>query len=183
MPTTAEGWDVTSANDIYKFAGILRTTQLVERTYVKIVDGHPVQFSVYVAHWSPGQAPVSLVASHTPDACWPGAGWFPQPNVAPEPTLALAGQVLPRAEHRIFQSEGYAPQQVWFWHVYDGRVISYRDPYSVPALLELALRYGFRREGEQYFIRITSNQPWNRLAQEPLLQEIITHLTGVGLSP
>jgi len=183
LPTTAGGWDVTSANDIYKFAGILRTTQLVERTYSKIVDGRPVQFSVYVAHWAPGQAPVSLVASHTPDACWPGAGWLPQPNAAPQPVLALAGQPLPRAEHRIFQSDGSQPLQVWFWHVYDGRVISYRDPYSVPALLELALRYGFRRQGSQYFIRITSNQAWEQLAREPLLQEIITHLTGVGLTP
>ena len=75
------------------------------------------------------------------------------------------------------------PREVWFWHVYDGRVISYRDPYSVPALLELALRYGFRRQGSQYFIRITSNQAWEQLAREPLLQEIITHLTGVGLTP
>ena len=183
LPASAEGWQVTTANDIEKFSGILRTTQLVERTYAKTSAGQPTLFSVYIAHWAPGQAPVSLVASHTPDACWPGAGWLPQPNPTPQATLTLAGRSLPRAEYRIFQSTHSPPLQVWFWHVYDGRVINYRDPYSVPALLELALRYGFRREGEQYFIRITSNQPWEQLAQEPLVAEIIANLTPVGLTP
>jgi len=183
LPASAEGWEVSTASDLREFSGILRTEQLVERTYAKIVAGQPVRFSVYIAHWSPGQAPVSLVASHTPDACWPGAGWLPQPNPAPRPSLTLTGRTLPPAEHRIFQSGSYTPQQVWFWHVYDGRVISYRDPYSVPALLELALRYGFRREGEQYFIRISSNRPWEQLAQEPVLAEIVANLTRVGLTP
>lgn len=183
LPATADGWQVTTASDIEKFSGILRTTQLVERTYAKNIAGQPVFLSVYIAHWAAGQAPVSLVASHTPDACWPGAGWYPQPNPAPQTALTLAGRSLPQAEHRVFQSASSPAHQVWFWHVYDGRVINYRDPYSVPVLLELALRYGFRREGEQYFIRISSNQPWENLMQEPLLAEIVTHLTTVGLNP
>ena len=183
LPAAAQGWQVTTANDLDKFSGILRTTQLVERTYAKNIAGQPTLFSVYIARWAPGQAPVSLVASHTPDACWPGAGWHPQPNPTPQTTLTLAGRSLPRAEYRIFQSANSPPLQVWFWHVYDGRVINYRDPYSVPALLELALRYGFRREGEQYFIRITSNQPWDQLAQEPVIAEIVAHLATVGLTP
>ena len=182
VPATAEGWTVTTANDLYQFAGTLRTTQLVERTYTKIIAGQPSLLSVYVARWSPGQAPVSLVASHTPDACWPGSGWLPQPDTPPQAALTLAGRTLPRAESRIFQSARSAPQRVWFWHVYDGRVINYRDPYSVPALLELALRYGFRREGEQYFIRITSNLPWEQLSQESLVAEIVAHLNRVGLT-
>lgn len=183
LPAVAEGWQVTTAKDIGKFSGVLRTTQLVERTYAKTIAGQPRLFSVYVAHWAPGQAPVSLVASHTPDACWPGAGWQPQPNPSPQATLAVSGRTLPQAEHRVFQSAQSLPLQVWFWHVYDGRVINYRDPYSVPALVELALRYGFRREGEQYFVRITSNLPWEQLAQEPLVAEIISHLTPIGLTP
>ena len=183
LPTAVEGWDVRTAGEISKFAGILRTTQLVERTYTKVVADQPTQFSVYIAHWLPGQAPVSLVASHTPDACWPGAGWFPQPNPAPQPMLILAGRPLPRAEHRIFQSSGSIPSQVWFWHVYNGHVINYRDPYSVPALLKLALSYGFRRGGEQYFIRITSNLPWDQLAREPLVADIVARLAPAGLVP
>ncbi len=183
LPVAADGWQVATTSGMNKFSGILRTTQLVERTYAKTIAGQPMLLSVYIAHWAPGEAPVSLVASHTPDACWPGAGWLPRPNSTPQTAPLLAGRRLPQAEHRIFQSPHSPPLQVWFWHVYDGRVINYRDPYSVPALLELALRYGFRREGEQYFIRITSNQPWEQIAREPLLAEIIAHLTPIGLTP
>ncbi|WP_415907223.1 hypothetical protein [Oleiharenicola sp. Vm1] len=79
--------------------------------------------------------------------------------------------------------QGQLPQHVWFWHVYNDRVINYRDPYSVSALFEIAWRYGFRRDGNQYFVRFSSNQPWEKIAQEPLVQEIFTRLATIGLSP
>ena len=53
------------------------------------------------------------------------------------------------------------------------------DP--LPALLEIALKYGFRRQGSQYFIRVSSNQPWTELAQDPLVREIMTNLKTTGL--
>jgi hypothetical protein len=62
-------------------------------------------------------------------------------------------------------------------------VINYRDPYSVPALVELALQYGFKREGEQYFVRLSSNRPWEQLANEPLLGQIFGNLSRIGLTP
>jgi exosortase len=179
----AAGWQVFTARDLYQFASILQTTQLAEKTYVRQSGDGRVQVNVYVAHWEAGQAPVSLVASHTPDACWPGAGWRSQPNPAPQAVLTLAGQSLPAAEHRIFLNPANQVQHVWFWHVYNGRVINYRDPYSVPALVELALRYGFRREGDQYFIRVSSNEPWESLAGEPLLQHLVANLRPVGFRP
>jgi len=184
LPVDAAGWSVETTGGLRQFSGVLRTTQLVERTYRKNgAEGQPIELIVYVAHWEPGQAPVSLVASHTPDACWPGAGWVVQPVADPQVVLRLADRELPRAEHRIFQNPPAPPQQVWFWHVYDGHVISYRDPYSVSALLELAWRYGFRREGGQYFVRLSSNRPWDQLANEPLLRQISANLSRIGLIP
>ena len=172
-----------TTENLYQFADILRTTQLAERTYRRTIAGQPVLVTVYVAHWSPGQAPVSLVASHTPDACWPGSGWEALPNAEPHAALPLDQRILPVAEHRLFQNNGQPPLHVWFWHVYDGRVINYRDPYSVPALLELALRYGFRREGGQYFVRLSSNAPWETLAADPLIRRLFANLAPTGLAP
>lgn len=183
LPREAEGWRVESAKDLYRFASVLQTTQLTERYYLKNIHGQPVLLDVYIAHWPAGQAPVSAVAQHTPDACWPGAGWQPEANPQPQISLSLAGAKLPTAEQRLFRSASAPPQYVWFWHIYDGRTINYRDPYSVPALLELAVRYGFRREGEQYFIRVSSNAPWPLLATEPLVQEIFANLARTGLHP
>jgi hypothetical protein len=81
----------------------------------------------------------------------------------------------------LFQSDAGFPQNVWFWHLYDGHSINYQDPYSVPALLKLALQYGFRRQGDQFFIRVSSNQPWSELVKEPLVHEIFANLAGTGL--
>ncbi|MBA3848987.1 MAG: hypothetical protein C0502_03200 [Opitutus sp.] len=182
LPAEAAGWQVASAPNLYRFSGILQTEHLVERTYFRIADTRPVRINIYVAHWSAGAASVSLVASHTPDACWPGAGWQQEPAPDRQVRLDLAGAALPVAEHRIFR-QTTSPQHVWFWHLYNGAVINYRDPYSIPALVELALRYGFRREGPQYFIRLSSNLPWEQLRDEPLVREIFANLGQVGLRP
>lgn len=182
LPEKAEGWQVRTTDDLYRFSGVLQTEHLVERSYLRTSDGQPIFLNVYVAHWEPGAASVSLVASHTPDACWPGAGWQVQEVPERRVALAVGDQTLVPAEHRMFRF-GEAPQHVWFWHVYDGRVIGYRDPYSIPALVKIALNYGFSRDGPQYFIRISSNAPWEKLRHEPLIQEIIANLSRVGLRP
>jgi len=33
------------------------------------------RISVYIAYWTPGKMSQRLVAAHTPDVCWVGAGW------------------------------------------------------------------------------------------------------------
>lgn len=183
VPAQADGWQVNTVNDLSKFSGILQTTDLLERTYVR-PDGRGgyLMLNVYVAYWPSGRTSVSRVASHTPDACWPGSGWFAQMDRTKHAeSPAIDGAPVAPAEYRFFQSNAGHAQHVWFWHVFDGRVITYRDPYSLPALLKIALEYGFRRQGSQYFIRISSNRAWNELSAEPLLKEIVHNLGSVGL--
>ncbi|MDI1320881.1 MAG: exosortase-associated EpsI family protein, partial [bacterium] len=182
LPAQADGWAVRTPNDLYQFADILQTSHLLERTYLRTTgDGQLTQLTVYIAYWAAGQASVSRVASHTPDACWPGAGWIAKPVLDEQEVPQLPGITIFPAEHRLFKNpEGY-PQHVWFWHVYDRRVINYQDPYSVPALFKLALQYGFRRQGDQFFVRVSSNKPWHDLAAEPLVQEIFANLARIGL--
>lgn len=182
LPVPVEGWEVRTPDDLYKFADILQTSNLLERTYLRSTGpGQFTQLTVYVAHWAPGQTSVSRVASHTPDACWPGSGWFAQPVTDNRDVPAVPGLIISPGENRVFRNKAGFPQNVWFWHIYDGRVISYRDPYSIPALFQIALQYGFRRPGDQFFIRISSNKPWAELKDEPLVREIITNLTRIGL--
>ena len=118
------------------------------RTYVRREPGRPpVDLTVYIAYWLPGQASVSEVATHTPDACWPGGGWLPVPVAQTRVLIAAANQELSAAEYRQFKSQVYL-QNVWYWHLYDRQPIPYLDPLSPRNLLEIALRYGFRRAGE-----------------------------------
>ncbi|MEO6992849.1 MAG: exosortase/archaeosortase family protein [Lacunisphaera sp.] len=181
LPVAADGWEVTTAKDLYQFSSILQTTHLIERTYLKReADGQLAQFTIYLAYWPAGQTTVSRVASHTPDACWPGSGWVAKPVTDSREAVSITGVQLYPAEYRFFQN-GSVSQNVWYWHLYDGRPINYRDPYSVPALLELSWKYGFRRQGEQCFIRISSNQPWSGIANEPLFKSIVSTLAKLGL--
>lgn len=64
-----------------------------------------------------------------------------------------------------------------------GRVINYQDPHSIPALVSSALRHGFRREGAQYFVRLSSNRPWAEIRDEPLVRELAGNLSRIGLQP
>lgn len=183
FPAAPAGWRVNDRDDLYRFSGVLRTERLAERTYVRVAAGQPpLQINAYLAYWSPGEASVSMVASHTPDACWPGAGWEPLPTETPRVALAVAGGTLPPAEHRVFRLGG-SPQHVWFWHLYDGRPTDYLNPRSIPALVRLSLNYGFRREGSQYFVRFSSNRPWEEISGEPVVQELFANLARIGLRP
>ncbi len=182
LPVRAAGWEVITPKDLYQFSDILQTEHLMERTYVRSTGNNQfTELTVYVAYWAPGQASVSRVASHTPDACWPGSGWAVEPLTEAREIPGMPGLSISPAEHRLFRNSAGYRQNVWFWHIYDGRVINYRDPYSVPALFSIALQYGFRQQGEQFFVRISSNQPWAGLADEPLVREIVTNLTRLGL--
>lgn len=181
LPAEPAGWSTATSTGLYRFADILETDHLGQRTYVKKrPDGEIVQVTFYVAYWKPGQAGVSVVASHTPDACWPGAGWSPLRTAATEVELALTDRTLNRAEYRMFTNNRTA-QHVWFWHSYDRRIIPEFDPRAPLELLKSVFRYGVRSDGEQLFVRLSSNQPWDMLADEPLIAEVFDRLRPYGL--
>jgi exosortase len=180
LPAAADGWRVLTSGDLYRFADTLQTSDLVQRSYFKGTPENFTQITVYLAYWPAGQTTVSNVAVHTPDACWPGVGWQLVPSAAGKFDLRIGGRQLPAAEYRLFTSNEY-PQHVWFWHLYDGAPIIQRDPRSPRELLALAWRYGFRKDADQLFVRVSSNRPWNAIADEPLLAGIFAHLHAFGL--
>jgi hypothetical protein len=164
---------------LFQFQSTLRTEFLAQRTYPREGPHGLDQATLYLACWRPGQAPVNLVASHTPDACWPGSGWtmLESPPLTNAPVIT--GRELPRPEQRLFRA--MFPQYVWFWHLYDGRPITYRDPYSAIELLRIAWRFGFRKGGDQVFVRDSSNRPLDTLSREPLFADFFTRAAKLGL--
>ncbi|PTY04715.1 hypothetical protein DB347_18590 [Opitutaceae bacterium EW11] len=180
LPRQAAGWETRTSATLYRFSSQLQTTHLVQQTYTRSDSAGPFQITVYVAFWPAGQVPVSLVASHTPDACWPGAGWREDPSAHGRVRLPFDSGTLPPAEYRRFELEGY-PQHVWFWHFYDGRLVQHEGVGSPAKLLSLAWHYGFRNDGPQVFIRVSSNRPWDQLSPQPLIADIVRQLQPLGL--
>ena len=180
LPAAPSGWNVATATDLHRFAGTLQTDDLIERTYYQGTADRFTQITVYIAYWPPGRASVSAVALHTPDACWPGVGWIPVASAASRVAPIVSGRVLPPAESRLFKSKNLL-QHVWYWHLYDGAPITQRDPRSPRELLAVAWRYGFRNNGTQMFVEVSSNHPWSDIADEPLLAGIFGRLRELGL--
>lgn len=182
LPTAPASWEVVRTDDLYQFAPILATDHLLQRTYVRRrADGSPLEITVYLAYWAPGQTTVSAVAMHTPEACWPGGGWTMQPVASAEqPFTARDLEALATPEYRSFTQNGDL-RHVWYWHLYDGRSITQTDPLSPAALLHYAWRYGFSTAGEQLFVRISSNRPWSEIRNESLIADILRPLQKHGL--
>jgi hypothetical protein len=180
LPQKAPGWAVETNTDVSRYAAVLRTDFLAQRTYLRATPKGGEQITLYLAFWPQGNASVGFVGSHTPDACWPGAGWVAAAVDDPSAALEAGGSPLPTAQHRLFFNNGY-PQNVWYWQIDDGRVIEIGNTHSVRALLRIALRYGFRKGGAQLFIRISSNRSWAEISGEPLIADFLNRARALGL--
>lgn len=179
LPDRVNGWEVTTREDLYRFSSQLQTDALAERSYLRVDERGPLQITIYLAYWPAGQASVSSVAAHTPDACWPGSGWVEDRSQHRSIALNVGDLRLPEAQFRSFNLDTF-PQQVWYWHLFEGKPIDGAVG-SPRQLLSLAWNYGFRNEGEQVFARISSNRRWEEISHEPLLNDVITRLHPLGL--
>ncbi|MEI6860760.1 MAG: exosortase/archaeosortase family protein [Verrucomicrobiota bacterium] len=181
LPTLPAGW-ATRQTDLHRFSATLETDHLIQRDYVREAPDGLVQITLYVAWWPAGAVPVSLVESHTPEACWPGSGWVQQPSASRTAALMVAGRVLPAPTYLLFKDRDNFPQHTWFWHLNAGRPIQQINPLSPRDLLRLSWRHGFHTSGEQLFVRVSSNRPWEQIAAEPLLAEFFARLQPLGLT-
>ena len=180
LPLPPEGWRAITSEGLQKYQNILLTDHLVHRVYLRGNNYSGTEISLYLAYWAPGQAPISAVSSHTPDACWPGSGWVGQPASPANTRISINGRPLPWVEARYFTQAG-RHQYVWFWHLHNRKPIPFQDPYSIPELLKIAWRYGFERDGDQLFVRVTSNKPWSAIEKEVILNEFFARLERYGL--
>jgi exosortase len=179
LPEAPPGWSAEQPSmDVY--SDVLQTHTLLERVYTRGEGAAAEHVTLYLAYWRPGQAAVSLVDAHTPDACWPGTGWEAESVPSDRLQLDVSGRTLPTAECRRF-ARGNFKTYVWFWHLHGGHPIRYVDPYSALRLLGLAWHYGFTPPKDQLFVRVSSNRPWREVASEPTLTRFFSNLEPLGL--
>lgn len=136
--------------------------------------------SVYIAYWGPGKMPTQLVASHTPDRCWSSAGWNCEELKHHVPLVGLRA-----GEWRIFRAPNGELAYVQYWHMIGDEVYDYGERFNrVPSVWRWwrdAAMEALRPPAEQYFVRVSADQPFERFADDPGWQELIGALARLGL--
>lgn len=160
---------------------ILQYDEYVYRSYKK--DGR--EFSLYVCYWKPGKMPSREIAFHIPDKCWPTAGWE-RTSVTHDFKFSHPPVPLGPGQLRAFTQKGHT-QHVLYWHIFSGRILVYnRDgsPGDLTIFTDL-LKLGLKLRGEQYFIRISSPEPLETLAEDDGFQQILELVAplGPGIDP
>lgn len=164
-----------------------------QAAYAQYING-PVEVSLYAAYWSPGKMSHRLIAVHTPDVCWLGAGWermegyqtrldllvgqWRNTRAAQRPELKMTEpldlQPVDRFlwEYRKFRL-AERTEYVVFLHLVGGRALGYGVEGVPPwhSVIGDLLERGLRQREEQFFVRISGNRPLPELlATEPVLQ-------------
>lgn len=142
---------------------------------------------VYVAHWAPGRMPTHKVASHTPDRCWTENGWKCDEMKFGVPVDFAATTKLKPAEWRRFSPPGghTGTQYVLYWHLVGDELYDYGErfnsrPHPVKWVRD-SLTYAMKGSQEQYFIRLTSDQPLETILNDRELAPVIEMLAELGL--
>ncbi len=161
----------------------LRFDDAISRVYQQ----GATQLILYVAYWSPGKEPIRLVQNHTPDRCWVSNGWtcldeeYAVTKEVPSHDVALKP-----AEWRIFQHgrNNEEVQHVLFWHIAGDDVVIYRkqEVMDRTAALKDMFRFGLEQRREQFFVRLSSNAPIERIWDDPGVAQIVSDLADLCLA-
>jgi len=173
----ADGWEVRNGSLSEEALRVLRTTRLLQREYLRVDPAGGIDLVLYAAWWEAGAASASDVALHTPEVCWPGAGWT---ELALPASGAVGSPAL--AEHRRFRHESGQVQDVWYWHLDGDRPIRGLNPYKPSQLLGNALQHGLSAPRPQLFVRISSNRPWSEIRDSEPVRQLLAASGISGLS-
>ncbi len=162
-------------------AKTLRYDSYFHRAYRK--DG--VEFSVYVAYWSPGKHPPQMITQHVPDRCWTLNGMTCE-EMRFEVPVAVDGVSLWPAQWRKFRDPQGGITYTMFWHMVGDRPYDFGERfYDMPDPVTFwseALRFAAGGQPAQLFFRITSNVPPEQIWDEPGIRTALLGLPKLGLA-
>ncbi len=183
VPSELPGWEVEdheladSEEMQDRVEDILNFSEALFRSYTK----GKTTISVYIAYWEPRKMPVRQVQAHTPDICWVRNGWQVADS---EYSVALNAGELPLkpAEFRVMTKDPVL-QYVYYWHtvgdnIYVNRTIGSWDKWDP---IKSLFKFGLNQKREQFFIRLSSNRPFNEIWNDPDFQLILSDLAALTL--
>lgn len=157
---------ITESPEMAKAVGeLLNFDDAVFRIYRKGTQ----HFDVYAAYWRPGKMSERLVGGHTPDVCWVAAGWTRISQEPPRLDVVASAGFPAHGQYRVFKDPRGSFRWVVFWHKTGEAFVDYDPDGGVPpwwAVFADLSGHGLKPRGSQYFVRISSNVPWEDLTSD-----------------
>lgn len=149
----------------------------ISRSYTRGND----HINIYIAYWLPGKTTPRLVGAHTPDTCWIQNGWT-RSSREHDVERKLYDIPLKPLEYGTYEKEGDS-ENVIFWHIVGGKVYTYNQSnlHDIYAVFKDIKTFGLRQKREQFFIRISSNLPLDKLWADPGFQDLLQSIAALGL--
>ncbi len=187
IPETLSGWQAREeplgANEVVKgqVEAILNYDDYVFRVFTR----GTTHIGVYVAYWRRDRMPVSRVASHTPDRCWTENGWTCESMKFNE-VWSIAGQNLQPTQRRVFISPTSIRENVAFWHLVNGKAFDFGERFTLfthpGKWMRDTVSYAALGSEEQYFVRLTSDRPFEEFKGDPGWETLLKALAKLGLT-
>jgi hypothetical protein len=181
LPAPLPGWtfkdiSIASTPEVAEAVDeLLNFSDGVYRVYRSENTGKEIK--VYVAYWVPGKMDPRLVGVHSPDVCWVGAGWK-QVGDKRRRTLASSAPTggLSNGHDRTFEIHGQR-ENVVFWHLIGGALSRYLEPGEGFWLAGEIFRNPFTPRYEQFFLRISTSDHLDEVANDPMMKRIVDVLS------
>ncbi len=147
----------------------------------RIYRSGDTEVGIYIAYWEPGTTAVRMVGVHTPDTCWVQNGWTCTDRASGVLKDVSGGQLKP-GEFGIYEIRDHV-QHVLFWHLVGRQVYGYdqQDIHNVFAPLQDMMQFGLNQRQEQYFIRVSSNRPFEEIWDDPGFAQLMEDIGALGL--
>jgi len=184
LPSELPGWKIQdepiadTPESSARVSDFLDFDDAVFRSYEK----DKTKIGLYVAYWTPGKTSYRWAGAHTPDTCWVLAGWECSRREYSIPFQHEGVQFQP-AEYGIYETK-IEKQHVYFWHLVGNEAYGYKQqgvPNVFASLIDIR-HHGLNLRKEQFFIRLSSNQPLDALQQMEGFAEILDSLAELGLA-
>ncbi len=187
LPRAAKGWAITDeplASTEGNADIVRKKLDYDDYVYRRYQNGLHF-FDVYVGYWVPAKIPTSMVAAHVPDVCWVSEGW----KIAAETSgvrVLLSRGLSRRGEWRMFTAPLGQVRYVWYWHVggrgLDGDFGRHSSGWNYVKVRLGNMWTDFRTGAqEQYFIRVTSDQPLEDWQKDGLFHSVMDALGTLAL--
>ena len=184
LPTAADvpGWQVTkrSVAETREMRQAVSELLNYEEGFLIDFTSGDRRISLYAAYWPPGRMSHRVIAGHTPDVCWVEAGWGNQLRELKTVQVALENSAVLPMEHRIFHIRDQV-EHVVFVHLVGGSPMNYGTGWKPPwyALFSDIVRKGLRQREEQFFVRISSNRPFEEFQEALPVKIFLRRLAAV----